>query len=48
MPGIVVVATAYLAQNPKPTDAQWKAALAGNLCRCANHPHILAGLEAVA
>jgi aerobic-type carbon monoxide dehydrogenase small subunit (CoxS/CutS family) len=48
MPGIVVTATGYLAQNSKPTDAQWRAALAGNLCRCGNHPFILQGLEAVA
>ncbi|MGA1976204.1 MAG: 2Fe-2S iron-sulfur cluster-binding protein [Conexivisphaerales archaeon] len=47
MPGIVVVSTAYLKQNPKPTDAQWRQALAGNICRCGNHLHILAGLEAV-
>jgi carbon-monoxide dehydrogenase small subunit len=46
MPGIVVVATAYLKQNPKPTDAQWRAQLAGNICRCSNYPHILTGLEA--
>jgi aerobic-type carbon monoxide dehydrogenase small subunit (CoxS/CutS family) len=47
MPGIVVVATAYLKQNPTPTDIQWRQALAGNLCRCSNHPFILQGLEAV-
>jgi aerobic-type carbon monoxide dehydrogenase small subunit (CoxS/CutS family) len=47
MPGIVVVATAYLKQNATPTDAQWRQVLAGNLCRCSNHPFILKGLEAV-
>jgi aerobic-type carbon monoxide dehydrogenase small subunit (CoxS/CutS family) len=47
MPGIVVVATAYLKQNSSPTDAQWRQALAGNLCRCSNHMFILKGLEAV-
>jgi len=47
VPGIVVVATAFKKLNPKPTDAQWKDALAGNICRCSNYPHILAGLEAV-
>jgi aerobic-type carbon monoxide dehydrogenase small subunit (CoxS/CutS family) len=47
MPGIVVVATAYLKQNPTPTDAQWRAVLAGNLCKCANWPFILQGLKAV-
>jgi aerobic-type carbon monoxide dehydrogenase small subunit (CoxS/CutS family) len=47
IPGIVVVSTAYLKQNTSPTDAQWRQALAGNLCRCSNHPLILKGLEAV-
>jgi carbon-monoxide dehydrogenase small subunit len=48
VPGIVVAATAYLKQNPKPTDADWRAALGGNICRCSIYPHLLAGLEAVA
>jgi carbon-monoxide dehydrogenase small subunit len=47
MPGIVIAATAFLKQNPTPTDAQWRTALAGNLCKCANWPFILQGLEAV-
>ncbi len=47
MAGIVVVSTAFLKQNPAPTDLQWRTALAGNLCKCANWPFILQGLEAV-
>jgi len=47
MPGIVVVATAFHKANPSATDAQWRAALAGNLCRCGNWANILQGLEAV-
>jgi aerobic-type carbon monoxide dehydrogenase small subunit (CoxS/CutS family) len=47
MPGIVVTATAYQKLVAHPTDAQWRAALAGNICRCSNYPHILAGLEAL-
>lgn len=47
MPGMVIVSTAYKKQVAKPTDAQWREALAGNICRCSNYPHILGGLEAV-
>jgi len=47
IPGIVVMATGYLAQNPHPTDAQWRTALSGNLCKCGNWVHILQGVEAV-
>ena len=47
VPGIVVVASAFYKANPSATDAQWRAALSGNLCRCGNWSHILAGLEAV-
>ncbi len=48
MPGIVVTATELLNNNPTPTAAQIMAALAGNICRCQNWPHILAGVQAVA
>jgi aerobic-type carbon monoxide dehydrogenase small subunit (CoxS/CutS family) len=47
MPGIIVVSTAFLKANPTPTDADLKAALAGNLCKCGNWPRILQGLKAV-
>jgi aerobic-type carbon monoxide dehydrogenase small subunit (CoxS/CutS family) len=47
MAGMVVVSTAFLKANPSPTDAQLRAALSGNLCKCGNWPHILAGLKAV-
>jgi xanthine dehydrogenase YagT iron-sulfur-binding subunit len=47
MPGMVVVSTAFLKQNPNPTDADLRAALAGNLCRCGNYDNILQGLKAV-
>jgi aerobic-type carbon monoxide dehydrogenase small subunit (CoxS/CutS family) len=46
VPGIVVVGTAFHKANPTATDAQWRAQMAGNLCKCGNWPHILAGLEA--
>jgi isoquinoline 1-oxidoreductase alpha subunit len=39
-PGQIMSATALLAANPKPTDADIDAAMSGNLCRCATYPRI--------
>jgi carbon-monoxide dehydrogenase small subunit len=47
-PGMVTSATALLAGNPDPTDAEIKEALAGNLCRCTGYSKIFAALSAVA
>jgi len=33
-------ATALLASNPKPTDADIDAAMAGNICRCGTYVRI--------
>jgi nicotinate dehydrogenase subunit A len=35
--GILISAAALLKQNPKPTDADVRAALDRNLCRCGSH-----------
>lgn len=48
MPGIVMTATAFLAENPSPTREEIKAALAGNLCRCTGYSQIIAAVEAAA
>jgi xanthine dehydrogenase YagT iron-sulfur-binding subunit len=40
-PGFVLVTTALLAENPKPTVPEIKRACAGNLCRCGTYPHIV-------
>jgi aerobic-type carbon monoxide dehydrogenase small subunit (CoxS/CutS family) len=40
-PGFVMVTTALLAENPKPTEADIKRACSGNLCRCGTYPHII-------
>ena len=40
-PGIVVSMTAYLADNPNPTDDDLKIALSGNLCRCTGYQGIV-------
>src|SRR5262249_7682167 len=33
-PGMVMAAVSYLEENPKPTEAEVRLALEGNLCRC--------------
>jgi isoquinoline 1-oxidoreductase alpha subunit len=38
--GQIMSATALLTSNPKPTDADIDAAMAGNLCRCATYVRI--------
>ena len=43
--GMVMSSKALLDKNPKPTDAQIKEALAGNLCRCGTHTRILRAVK---
>jgi aerobic-type carbon monoxide dehydrogenase small subunit (CoxS/CutS family) len=47
-PGQLVAAHALLTANPKPTDAEIRAGMSGNLCRCGTYPKILAAIRAVA
>jgi carbon-monoxide dehydrogenase small subunit len=47
-PGMLMSATALLAENPHPTDAEIGIALAGNLCRCTGYAGILAAVRSVA
>jgi isoquinoline 1-oxidoreductase subunit alpha len=46
--GQVMAATALLAANRTPSDADIDAALAGNLCRCATYQRIRAAIHAAA
>jgi aerobic-type carbon monoxide dehydrogenase small subunit (CoxS/CutS family) len=39
--GIIVEAHALLERNPHPTDADVRAALNGNLCRCGTHNRVV-------
>jgi nicotinate dehydrogenase subunit A len=39
--GMIMAATALLAQTPHPTEEQVKSGLAGNLCRCGTHTRIM-------
>jgi nicotinate dehydrogenase subunit A len=38
---MIVQAQALLDRNPKPTDAEVRSALDGNLCRCGAHNRIV-------
>lgn len=38
--GQIMAATALLASNPNPSDAEIDAAMAGNVCRCGTYPRI--------
>ena len=44
MSGIVVAAAALLAANPDPTEAEVRAALDPNLCRCGSHNRVVAAV----
>ena len=48
MSGMVVAAVALLAENPDPTDAEVRAALDGNLCRCGAHNRVVRAVLAAA
>ncbi|QDF95061.1 isoquinoline 1-oxidoreductase [Azoarcus sp. DD4] len=46
--GQIMSATALLAANPKPTDADIDAAMGGNICRCATYVRIRAAIHEAA
>ncbi|MBF6354914.1 (2Fe-2S)-binding protein [Nocardia higoensis] len=47
-PGFVVSATAFLNDNPDPSDEQIRDAMSGNLCRCTGYQGILRAIRAAA
>jgi carbon-monoxide dehydrogenase small subunit len=47
-PGFVTSVTAFLRDNPSPTDAEIREGLSGNLCRCTGYQGILAAVRAAA
>lgn len=47
-PGIVVAATDLFANNPSPSTAEIKEALAGNICRCTGYGAIIRSFEGLA
>jgi aerobic carbon-monoxide dehydrogenase small subunit len=44
-PGILLTATALLTENPRPTDAEIREAISGNLCRCTGYVNIVKSVE---
>jgi carbon-monoxide dehydrogenase small subunit len=47
-PGFVLSVTAFLRDNPSPTDDEIRAGLSGNLCRCTGYQGILKAVRAAA
>jgi aerobic carbon-monoxide dehydrogenase small subunit len=43
-PGMVMAAVSLLQENPKPTAAEVRAGLEGNLCRCTGYHNIVAAV----
>jgi carbon-monoxide dehydrogenase small subunit len=48
IPGTVLAGEALLMHNPRPTRAEIRGALAGNLCRCTGYQQIVDAIEATA
>ena len=47
-PGIVLTAKALLDANPRPSEAEIRAGIAGNLCRCTGYDKIVRAIAAAA
>ncbi len=44
-PGMMLTATALLAENPRPTDDEIRWALSGNVCRCTGYQNIVKAVQ---
>ena len=47
-PGMIMAATAFLSENPNPTEDEVRHALEGNLCRCTGYHNIVKAVLAAA
>jgi aerobic-type carbon monoxide dehydrogenase small subunit (CoxS/CutS family) len=47
-PGLLITMTAFLTENPSPTEIEVREALSGNLCRCTGYQHIVDAVLAAA
>jgi aerobic carbon-monoxide dehydrogenase small subunit len=47
-PGMLIAATALLREHPRPTEAQIRAELGGNICRCTGYQQIIESVELAA
>ena len=48
IPGVLMAATALLAENPHPTEEQIRYGIAGNLCRCTGYTTMVAAIAETA
>jgi carbon-monoxide dehydrogenase small subunit len=47
-PGFLMTLTAFLRENPDPSDDEIRTAIAGNICRCTGYTQILEAVRKVA
>ena len=47
-PGMLMAGSAYLKNNPNPTDEEIRHNLEGNICRCTGYQNIVAAIKATA
>ena len=47
-PGILMTVVPFLGENPDPTEAEIREAIAGNLCRCTGYQHIVDSVQIAA
>jgi aerobic carbon-monoxide dehydrogenase small subunit len=47
-PGMMLAATAFLAENPDPSEEEIRWALSGNVCRCTGYVNIVKAVRAAA
>lgn len=47
-PGFLMTLTAYLQETPRPSEAEIRQAISGNLCRCTGYQHIVDAVQLTA
>jgi carbon-monoxide dehydrogenase small subunit len=48
IPGVLMSASALLAENPAPSEAEIRMGIAGNLCRCTGYTKMVAAIHEAA
>jgi aerobic carbon-monoxide dehydrogenase small subunit len=47
-PGFLMTLVPFLAENPRPSEAEIRHAISGNLCRCTGYQHIVDAVKLAA
>jgi aerobic-type carbon monoxide dehydrogenase small subunit (CoxS/CutS family) len=47
-PGMIVTSYALLKENPRPTEAEIRHAISGNVCRCTGYAKIVEAVKSLA